>query len=422
MAEEKNMEEKNIKVDKKKDKGFGKFIIIFIIIFIIVPLIALVSFYFLNDTFKFRVNNSLSTAPIVGSYFENQPTKKEIKEDIDKLAKYFLDISFDRTIDKLNVIKGEDKGLYNDIINAMIQRDPNKTKLVLENIREKEMKGSTLSKALEDIEKDQEEEFANTIKKLEDMPFSSLKKEVYDIINGSLNGHSNLAKMLSAMKTAKAYSILNLLDESDRDKVISFMDSDVSEKIEKEKNFVLADKEKLINQSNIYKSKNVEDLKLILNSTATYNIDQLSVIFKELGPVYTGRILASSVDDQFVSDVIKNIKNNEIAESGEDLLTKDILKSLKIYKEFDDNIIQVTNVYKAMSLSKVSEMLSDMLSGNSLPQVYVLDNGDVITITDEDLAYRILKGFDNKDIAKIISGFDANLASEVSKKMSIPEY
>ncbi len=421
MAEEKTVEDKKME-GKKKKKGAGKIIIILIIIFILVPLIALAAFYFLNDTFRFRINNSLSTAPVVGSYFANQPTKKEINEDINKLAKYFLNITTDRAVDKLNVIKGEDSSLYDDVINAMIRRDPNKTKNILESIRAKDMKGNALSKALEDIEKDQEEEFTNTLKKLEDMPFSSLRKEVYDILNNSLNGHSDLAKILSAMKPKKAYAILNLIDVDDRMKVLDFMDDDVRNKIEKEKNFVLADKEKLINQSAIYKSKNVEDLKPILNSTATYNIDQLSVIFKELGPVYTGKILASSVDDNFVADVIKNIRNNEITESGEDLLTKDILKSLKIYKEFDDNIVQVTKVYKAMNLSKVSEMLSDMLSGNSLPQVYVLDNGDVITITDEDLAYKILEGFDTKDIAKIISGFDATLASEVSKKLSIPEY
>ncbi len=136
----------------------------------------------------------------------------------------------------------------------------------------------------------------------------------------------------------------------------------------------------------------------------------------------TGQILAKAGDDTFVNEVITQMKNNEVLENGEDLITKDILKSLKIFKDFDDNIIELTNVYKTMQPAQIASVISKLLTDGALPQVYVLDGGEVITISDEDLAYKILDQFDDKTKAEIIGNFNNTLASEVSKKLTVPEY
>jgi hypothetical protein len=116
------------------------------------------------------------------------------------------------------------------------------------------------------------------------------------------------------------------------------------------------------------------------------------------------------------------MKNNEILENGEDLITKDILKTLNIYKNFDDSIIEMANIYKTMQPTEVAPIISKLLTDGALPTVYVLDGGEVITISDEDLAYRLLEQFDDKVKAEIIGTFNTTLASEVSKKLTVPEY
>jgi hypothetical protein len=75
-----------------------------------------------------------------------------------------------------------------------------------------------------------------------------------------------------------------------------------------------------------------------------------------------------------------------------------------------------------MQSQEIATILKGLITNGALPQVYVLDSGDVITITDEDLAYRVLQNFDSKKIAEIIGYFEDSLASEVSKKLTIPEY
>jgi hypothetical protein len=75
-----------------------------------------------------------------------------------------------------------------------------------------------------------------------------------------------------------------------------------------------------------------------------------------------------------------------------------------------------------MQSEEVAGMLKTLITNSALPQVYVLDSGDVITISDEMLAYEVLRSFDDTTIAEIIGYFESSLASEVSKKLAIPEY
>jgi predicted transcriptional regulator len=75
-----------------------------------------------------------------------------------------------------------------------------------------------------------------------------------------------------------------------------------------------------------------------------------------------------------------------------------------------------------MQSDEVATILKRLITNSALPQVYVLDNGEVITISDEMLAYEVLKSFDDTKIAEIISFFEDSLASEVSKKLAVPEY
>jgi hypothetical protein len=75
-----------------------------------------------------------------------------------------------------------------------------------------------------------------------------------------------------------------------------------------------------------------------------------------------------------------------------------------------------------MQSEEVANILKIQITNGALPQVYVLDSGDVITISDETLAYKVLKNFDDKTIAEIIGYFEDSLASEVSKKLTVPNY
>ena len=64
---------------KKKKKGGGiKVILILLIMFILIPGLVITGFYFINETFKYRMNAALSDMPGgIGNYFDTIPTRNE---------------------------------------------------------------------------------------------------------------------------------------------------------------------------------------------------------------------------------------------------------------------------------------------------------------------------------------------------------
>ena len=346
--------------------------------------------------------------------------KNEAK--INTIAEYFLRISREKAVDKLSLFYKDEPKMYMEIMKSMLMMDPNNTKIIMDNIREKRVKGDVVSSTLEEIVKERNLELSGVAEDLQNIPFSELKNEMYDIINDGLNGVSKLAKILEQMDSVKAFELLSLLDDVDKDSVTNSMSIKAKESIRKEMNKDMANNQKLISLSEIYSAKDSSELTELLSNTNTYKIEELAVIFKELGVLKTGQILTKAANSSFVVDLITEMKNNEVLENGEDLITKDILKTLKIYKNFDDKVLQLTNIYSAMSVDKVATLLKRLLVAGSLPQTYVLDSGDVIQISDENLALKVLKNFDDKKMAEIIGQFENSLATEVSKQLTIPEY
>lgn len=422
MAEEKKQVTSKGNEKEKKKGGAIKAVLVLVVFFILIPALGIAGFYFMNQTFQYRMNAALAEFPVVGSYFDAIPTPAEKKAQIKSIAEYFLEISTDRAVDKLILINSDEKSMYDEIIKNMLQIDPNATKIIIEDIRSKQLKGDAVSTTLDEITEERNEELEAIAKDLESLPFSSIRAEMYKILNDGLNGYSSLARIFEQMDAGKAFELLSLLDDVDAQSVLDAMDLQAKESIRMEMSKDISDTQKLISLSEIYASKDAEDLVAALGNTSTYKVEELAIIFKEIGIIKTGEILAIAGDDLLVNDIITEMKNNEVLSTGEDLITKDILKSLKIFKDFDDNILELTNIYSTMQPDQISQVISKLLTDGALPQVYVLDSGDIITISDEDLAYKILKNFDEKTIAEIIGNFSSTLASEVSKKLTVPEY
>lgn len=102
-------------------------------------------------------------------------------------------------------------------------------------------------------------------------------------------------------------------------------------------------------------------------------------------------------------------------------MTPDLLKSLKIYKEFDDNVLELKEVYSKMDLTRVVSIVRNMMLNASPSEVYELNNGQSITISDEDLILEILTSFPRDRIAQILSSLDQTLSSELTRKLALPK-
>lgn len=408
--------------EKKKKGGGGKILLTLLIIFIVVPLLGAGATYFLYPPFKVAANNVLSNLPgPVGSYFSNMPTEQETSDKINSISEYLLKVETDRAVDKLSLIKKDDSAMYDSIVKTMLRINPNATKAIIEALRANSLTNDAASTTLEQIKKDQEEDYTKKAKFLEGLSVNTAVEEVNFIVSNSVNGYREVAKTMDYMDPIIAAKIMEKLPPDIFKKINLAMAEEKAALVRTEMTNRKSNIQSLGNTAQILSSQDVTKLVDTLGNTNTYKMDELAIIFINLGPIKAGKVLSGVEDDKFVNEVISAIKEKRIEDTGKDEITKDILKTLKIYKEFDDNVSELVTVYDKMKTDVVAVNITTLMKNNSSPKTYTLDNGENIVITDEDLALAILSKFSQKKIGDILSAVDDALSSELTRKLALPK-
>lgn len=408
--------------EKKKKGGGGKVVLTLLIIFLIVPLLAVSATYFLYAPFKSAANNVLSNLPgSAGSYFANMPTEQETSDKINSIAEYLLKVDTSRAVDKLSLIKKDDANMYDSIIKTMLRINPNSTKGIIEALRASSLTNDAASSTLEQIKKEQEEDYTKKAKFLEGLSVNTAIEEVNFLVTNSVNGYREVAKTMDYMDPIAAAKIMEKLAPDVFKKINLAMTEDKAALVRTEMTNRKASIQSLGNTAQILSSQEISKLVDTLGNTNTYKMDELAIIYINLGPVKAGKVLSGVEDDKFVNEVISAIKAKRIEDTGKDEITKDILKTLKIYKEFDDNVNELVTVYDKMKTDVVALNIQTLMKNNSSPKTYTLDNGENIVITDEDLALAILSKFSQKKIGDILSAVDNALSSELTRKLAMPK-
>lgn len=405
----------------KKNKGKGGCLVVLLILFL-TPLLALGALYFLNKDFNLNVNGLMSNMPgPVGTYFEKYPTRAEELEQIRKVSDFMLDLEESRAVDKLLILQKDDARAYDDVIKDMLRINPNKTKSILEGIRQATINKDALSNTVQGISDEQTEDLKAKAAYISSLSFNAAVGEVEAIIEDSINGHKNAAAVFEYIDDVKAVGILYQLDQLDRERILSALSDKKSMSIKNVYNGQQRRISDLVQIADVYGSEEPTKLIETIGNTETYSIDDLAVIYKNLGAMKAGEVLAKSDDEAFVFELVAKIKANELLVKNEDLLTPDLLKALKIFREFDDNVLELIDVYSKMDTTKVVEIVKNMLLNASPSKVYELNNGEFITISDEDLILEILTSFPQDKIAAILSSLDQTLSSELTRKLVLPK-
>ncbi|WIF94637.1 hypothetical protein [Caminicella sporogenes] len=411
------VEEKN-----KQGIGIGKILLIVFIVFFIIPMTILAAIYYTNENFKMEANKYLSKLPgAVGDYFENYPTKEEINNQIHLLANYLIKLDDNRAVDKLNLIKSKDQKAFNDIIKLMYKANSIKTKKILDSMRNNSMKTNLLKNILVQIEKEEDNEIISQAKYIESLStIIAVNKIKSDIVQNKIS-YKDLAKIFENMDEEKAAELLRYIDSDVKDEILDDFTSiqarnSISMKINE-----LKDKQlQLKNLSDIYSIESPANLVKILGNTKTYKMEELAEIYRNIGVLKTAQILSNLEDNKFIFELINSIKEKEILLKGKDTVTDDILKAIKVYRQFNNNVKELTAIYEKMDEKQIAELIKRMIRNSGKPVKYVLGNGNTISFTDEDIAINVLKNFNEKKVASILSYLDSNLSSEISKKLAIP--
>ncbi len=409
--------------EKKSTRG-GMIITILLLFFILVviPAMILLGFYFFNDGFKEQTNRIMSSAPFgIGDYFKQFPTPQERINQYRTMANYYLDLDYDRAIDKLAVLEGQDREVYNDVIKYMLRINPNSTKEILEGVRKQSLKKDVVLDTLEKIEAEKSEYIKEKAEYLNLLSLQTAVEEINNIINESVNGHKTVAEYMNALEVEQAAKYMLQISTVDVNKILNYMPEDKARQIKTAMSAQRKHENDLEHIAFIYSSKDNKKLVELLGNTDLYTIEELALLFSSLGPIKSGQVLAEIGDDEFTFKIIDKMRDQEIVNKGTDQITSDTLKSLKIYKEFDDNIDEMAKVYENMEVDKVSSLIKRLIRNSSPPKIYELQNGQNIIISDEDMAMELLSRFDVKKVSEIMSKLDDTLSSEISRKLTIPE-
>ncbi|MBF4691727.1 magnesium and cobalt transport protein CorA [Fusibacter ferrireducens] len=423
MAENQPVQKADDTNEKKPKKSGNKLgCLIVLLILFVTPVLAVGTLYYFSKDFKLSVNGVLSQVPgPVGSYFENFPTQSEEMDKIRIISDYMLSITEDRAVDKLLVLKGEDSRAYDEVIKDMIRINPNRTKYILETIRSQSLSKDAVVTTVQKIEDEKIADIKTQADYIASLPVSSAITEIQKITSASINGHKDAAQIFENMSDEAAEKILYQLEEIERNKIFSFLSEDKNFSIKQKHNEIVRKERELTQIAGVYKSENPATLINTVGDTKAYTVDELAIIYKHLGPMKAGEVLAKSRNDTFVFQVIEKMKENELLKENVDNITPDVLKSLKIYREFDDNVSELVKVYSKMGTDKVADIIKNMMLNASPSKVYELDNGDMISISDERLMLEILKSFPEAKKAEILSMLDKTLSSELTRKLALPE-
>lgn len=396
-------------------------IIILLIIIILLPIIIFGSIYFLNENFKLEANRVLRDAPgPIGDYFESMPTALEKQRDIKTIADHYLSIDKNSAVDKLEKIKVQDEALYDDIIKFMVRDNPNRTKDILDVIRRNELNEDLITSTISEINEEINESYNEDANELLNLSLPLAKEQMEEIINSSLNGHLLLSEILKNLSDENIASLISLLDNQDFSAVLNSFSKAQQDSIKKIISNEKTNENDLNSIIEVYKSKNATILADLLNQESDYTFDELVYIYENLGPKLAGQVLAKINQEEFTIRLTNRIKENQILNTGSDELTKDILKSLKLFTEFDDNISELTQMYNTMDSQQVSNILEGMMRSSRLPEIYQFDNGETLELSDEDVAIEILNNFNTNKRSEVISLMSDAMASQVSRKLSLP--
>jgi flagellar motility protein MotE (MotC chaperone) len=404
----------------KKSSPVG-IILVVLMILVVIPLASLTGFYFISDAFQLEANKILSQVPgPLGDHFKSYPTREELGAQISMISEYLLEVELDHAADKLELIKKEDASMYDEVIKGMIRLNPNRSERVLEVLRKRSLKPNVIASTVDEITKEVDQTYVDSSANLKNMSLAMRVAEIKRIIDQEVDSHFMAANILSNFDARDAINILKRLDPNDRMTILDYL----PEAKRKQWSDLLAQEDirfgALDLALTLMKKDSPVKNAVLLGPSSTYTLEEKVYIFSNLDTKEAGKILSLIADEPLTSSLIQKIKETEILDRGTDKITEDILKSLKIYTEYDDNIKELVDIYNGISDDRAAAMLRELYWRSSTFKSYTLKNGESIIISSSDVALEVLRQFNTKKKAAILSLYDDQLATEISTQLALP--
>lgn len=412
------MEENIQEMDKPKKKKRIPLMVIGVL------LTTFAILYYTNDNISTMTNNILKKVPIVGERFEQIPSLKEQEERKNKLARYYLTLDEDRSIDKLIIMEKEDEKLYEDIIMKMKKYDLSSTNGLVKKIRDKKIKKDILQREIDSIEQEKTlytEELSKNYTKLGLLgTIQGLEQNIIDL---NLN-FEDVAKIVEKFKPEYSAKVLYYMDSN----ISQSIKENLSQKYFKDTQNQTQLYEKYIYDmktlADIYANKKTEEASGQLQNKDTYSIQDLGTIFANMDYLQASKILCEFEDLDYLDSILKEIKLFEQLNEKEESIkgiSEDINNALKVLEIYKRDLKTLKLSYEKMNSKELSDLVNEMTSSKPKYKKYKIDEEKSFMITEEDLMIEVLKQLKPKLLAEVISNLDNQKSAEISRKIGLPK-
>ncbi|KDR95164.1 hypothetical protein SAMN02745945_00465 [Peptoclostridium litorale DSM 5388] len=415
-------------VDTSKDEKNKKRKLIFIAIPAALLMVVLVTFFILytfNPKIKNYANELFKKVPVVSGLMEKNKDKKEsqgqtqqeVEEQKRTLAKYYVSLDMDRTVDKLMLLKNQDKNFYREMIQLMREVDSNYTQGIIQEIGMKEMKKDTFKSEIENMNMEKIEEKSELAKNYSKLGIYETVKNMEDKIMALEIDSEYAAGVLELLKSAYCARVLYYMDFEIADAIKSHLNQDFLKDVEREmlsyQNFL----NKMKGKASEYDGKDYKEAQKQLSNEEAYSREEVANIMLFLDPMQAGKILSEFEDEDYKNEVIKELA--ELKKLNEQDNMQDIYVMINIMSEYRDRVLELTKTYKTMKPKQVADIANQMTSSNQIYKEYIVGT-EKVKITEEELLIDILDNLEPKFLSKMFVELGISKSAELTRKMGLP--
>ncbi|RKD34437.1 hypothetical protein [Thermohalobacter berrensis] len=408
-------------VKEQKQNNVFKIIIILFIVFILVPIGIISLIYYSNDAFRTSANNYLRKVPgFIGDHFKKYPTEEERESKKQYLAQYYLSLNEKNAADKMYIIKQEDELLYNDIVKYMANYSSNKTKKIVEQVRNIELRKDLLFSIYEEVINEKESKIKNEAETLENLQLYLAVNEIENILAESEDGLNYILSLIHLMDEQIVADILYYLDQNKRMQIISSINN-VNKR--QQLDILLLQKEIRNNElkkiAKEYEQKDPYEAFRELGNTEIYSMEELAIIFMNLHVKNAAEILKFSTDNQFLDELFTEIREEERLLGVKDSYTIKINKAINAIKDYESKVDKLVNIYEKMNPQEVANIVEKMMINDNRVTLFEIGPDFQYQISDSTIILDILSRIKRNNLSEILNYLDTRKAAEITKRLAI---
>lgn len=279
--------------DRNVKKASPRLKIILALSFLVAILFAFLIVYIINPKFKVAADKAMGEMPLISSIAGIGDSAEDIEAQKRDLAEYYLSLDEERIIDKLMLLKKQDKGLYKEIVQLMKDDDFELTQDILSEIKLKEMKKNTLRREVEGMKREKAGDISEKAKYYSKVGLLQTVRDIEDDIRSLEIDSTYAASLLQEMKAKYAARVIYYIDADIRDAVETNLKGEAAQKISREMLSFEKYIEEMDSMTMLYADKEYRQASLELEDKEKFKAEDVAYIIANMDVVQAGKILAS---------------------------------------------------------------------------------------------------------------------------------